>query len=89
MSHPLHSHEWARLSTGYLLIALSSALWLLAPLPWWLPGWAIAERAVAGVGMMAAAELSHYLGLWALGPEEAPRFYRWEALKRVLGGGRH
>ncbi|MEO0794529.1 MAG: hypothetical protein AAFX93_05190 [Verrucomicrobiota bacterium] len=75
-------HSLVRLCFGYVLIALSTTLWLIAPWPWWIPGLDILTRALAGLSLIASAELSFYLGLWVLGPGEAEHFYRWARFKR-------
>jgi len=76
--------SWIRSGLGYLLVLGSTVLWLLAPLPWWLPDISIAARALGGALLIALAELSFHCGLWALPAEEASHFHRWARVKRVF-----
>jgi len=78
----LGNTQWARSALGYLLILQSITLWLLAPVPWWAVDWAIVNRALIGMTLIALAELSFYGGLWALPADEASQFYRWPKIKR-------
>ncbi len=67
---------------GYCLIVLSTTLWLVAPLPWWLPETSIWQKFISGLLLISLAELSFHCGLQCLSPAEAAQFHRWNSLKR-------
>ncbi|WP_269537465.1 hypothetical protein [Cerasicoccus fimbriatus] len=74
--------SWQRSLAGYCLIATSTTLWLIAPLPWWIPETSFATKLLSGLLLISLAELSFHGGLQCLAPDEAEHFHRWNCLKR-------